>query len=89
MQENDSTLQQSLINKGLNVTLDSENNTLKIKCDALVVGSRSRRDKRNYFVREDYSSLEGPSMDQQYERGGMLTSNACFGRFNSWWQFNC
>ncbi|GAU24156.1 hypothetical protein TSUD_83910 [Trifolium subterraneum] len=79
MHENDSTLQQSQINKGLNVTLDSENNTLKIKCDAVVVGSRSRGGittsvlsngghkvlvlkKGNYFVREDYSSLEGSTV---------------------------
>ncbi|XP_045821897.1 long-chain-alcohol oxidase FAO1-like [Trifolium pratense] len=91
MHENDSTLQQSLINKGLNVTLDSKNNTLKIKFDAVVVGSGSGGgvaasvlsnaghkvlvlEKGNYFVLEDYSSLEGPSMDQQYECGGMLAS---------------
>nr|KYP44279.1 putative GMC-type oxidoreductase Rv0492c/MT0511/MT0512 family [Cajanus cajan] len=39
MNESDSTLEQSLAKKGLNVTLDSKSNILKVKCDALVVGS--------------------------------------------------
>ncbi|AES89853.2 long-chain-alcohol oxidase FAO1 [Medicago truncatula] len=91
MHEHDTTLQQSLSNKGLNVTLDSKNNILKIKCDAVVVGSGCGGgvaasvlskagykvvvlEKGNYFVPKDYSSLEGPSMDQQYENGGILAS---------------
>lgn len=91
MHEHDSTLQKSLSDKGLNVIVDSKNNILKIKCDAVVVGSGSGGgvaasvlsnagykvivlEKGNYFVPKDYSSLEGPSMNQQYECGGMLVS---------------
>ncbi|CAL0303831.1 unnamed protein product [Lupinus luteus] len=91
MHESDSTLLQSLLKKGLNVTHDSKNNILKVKCDALVIGSGSGGgvaasvlssaghkvvvlEKGNYFVPKDYSSLEGPSMNQLYETGGILSS---------------
>ncbi|CAJ1978758.1 unnamed protein product [Sphenostylis stenocarpa] len=89
--ESDSTLQQSLAKKGLNVTLDTKSNILKVKCDAVVVGSGCGGgvaaavlssaghkvvvlEKGNYFVPRDYSSLEGPSMNQLYETGGILAS---------------
>ncbi|XP_054804990.1 long-chain-alcohol oxidase FAO1-like [Prosopis cineraria] len=89
--ESDSTLQQSLAEKGLHVTLDSRSNTLRVKCDVVIVGSGSGGgvaaaalssaghkvvviEKGNYFTAKDYSSLEGPSMDQMYETGGILAS---------------
>ncbi|KAL9277100.1 hypothetical protein ACSQ67_025351 [Phaseolus vulgaris] len=91
MHESDSTLQQSLAKKGLNVTLDFKSNILKVKCDAVVVGSGCGGgvaaavlssaghkvvvlEKGNYFSPQDYSSLEGPSMKQLYETGGILAS---------------
>ncbi|TKY66734.1 Long-chain-alcohol oxidase FAO1 [Spatholobus suberectus] len=91
MHESDSTIQQSLARKGLNATLDSKTNILKVKCDALIVGSGCGGgvaaavlssaghkvvvlEKGNYFVPQDYSSLEGPSMNQLYETGGILAS---------------
>ncbi|KAK4266176.1 hypothetical protein QN277_027136 [Acacia crassicarpa] len=39
--ESDSTLQQSLVEKGLHVTVDSRRKTLRVKCDVVIVGSGS------------------------------------------------
>lgn len=89
--ESDETLKESLSKKGLPLTEDTKDNTFKIKCDVLIVGSGCGGgvaagilaksgykvvvlEKGHYFVAEDYSGLEGPSLSELYETGAMLST---------------
>ncbi|XP_028759531.1 long-chain-alcohol oxidase FAO1-like [Neltuma alba] len=91
MYETNSSLPLSLSQKGLKVVTDAKSNVLRIKCDAVVIGSGCGGgvaaavlassglkvlvlEKGNYFTAMDYSSLEGPSMDELYESGGTMAS---------------
>ncbi|KAL2508246.1 Long-chain-alcohol oxidase FAO4B [Forsythia ovata] len=91
MNKNESTLKESLIQKGIHVIEVPTDNALKIKCDVVIVGSGCGGgvaaavlansgqkvlilEKGHYFVADDYSGLEGPSMNELYESGGMLTT---------------
>lgn len=90
MYENDSTLVQSLSQRGIKV-IEDQKNICKIKCDVVIIGSGCGGgvtaavlassgykvlilEKGNYFEPEDYSSLEGPSMSEQYESGGVMST---------------
>ncbi|GAU26385.1 hypothetical protein TSUD_221120 [Trifolium subterraneum] len=87
--ETNSTLIQSLNEKGVEVTKDEVQNMYKIKCDVVIVGSgcgggvaaailaKSGHkviilEKGEYFVSQDYSSLERSSMSELYELGGIM-----------------
>lgn len=90
MHENDSTLVQSLSQRGIKV-IEDQKNICKIKCDVVIIGSGCGGgvtaavlassgykvlilEKGNYFEPEDYSSLEGPSLSEQYESGGIMST---------------
>lgn len=90
MYENDSTLVQSLSQRGIKV-IEDQKNICKVKCDVVIIGSGCGGgvtaavlassgykvlilEKGNYFEPEDYSSLEGPSMSEQYESGGVMST---------------
>ncbi|KAK7846936.1 long-chain-alcohol oxidase fao1 [Quercus suber] len=91
MRETDSTLVQSLAQRGIRAELDPKQNLFKIECDVVVVGSGCGGgvaaavlacsgqkvivlEKGNYFTASDFSSLEGPSLEQLYEAGGLIAS---------------
>ncbi|KAF6155093.1 hypothetical protein GIB67_035840 [Kingdonia uniflora] len=87
--ESDTTLVNSLAEKGIKVIEDRKLNVFKIKYDVVIVGSGCEGgvaaavlamsgqkvvvvEKGHFFVAENYSSLEGPSLNQLYESGGTL-----------------
>ncbi|KAM0949323.1 putative long-chain-alcohol oxidase [Dioscorea sansibarensis] len=89
--QTNSSLFESLIEKGLKVTENSSENLYRIECDIVIVGSgcgggvaaavlasKGHKvvvlEKGNYFTSDDYTSLEGPAMDQLYECGGKFSS---------------
>lgn len=90
--KDESFLKESLIQKGIHIIEDPNDDAYKIICDVVIVGSGCGGgvaaavlaksglkvvvlEKGHYFVAEDYSGIEGPSMKELYESGGMLTTH--------------